>query len=530
MSTSGSLRFWLGALVLVAACGSGAAKTTDAAAGGATGPGGATASGGTSSTGGATASGGIVATGGVAATGGITATGGVSSTSGAIGAGGKSGSGGSVAAGTGGQNTTAGTGGGGASSAGGASVTGGKGGSGGSTTGGTGGTGIVDGGGVDAPMTTAAACSGAVHSTAAAGSAQPSVALTVPSGFTLTTIAKVAQARELAALPNGDLLVATNGTSAYLVPNADGAGGPGTPVVFTTPGETAAQGIAFNASSCTIYLSSQHDIYAMRYVDAQQSAGSGTPIATVRNGNISPNRPSGDTDNHTSTSVAFASGALYAGVGSSCNACVETDPTRASIQRMDPSGANMATRATRFRNAIALAPNPATGTLWAGGAGQDNLPEGHPYEFFDAVTLHLGVADYGWPSCEENHVAYTTGADCTATVAPLVEMPAYSTIIGAVFYPSGQTGAHAFPASYKGGLFLTAHGSWHTNSDGTYVARPQVVYVPMNGDAPQYGRRLVGPHQAMDPVRRWFPAQRREDACRASHGHRRGRPREPLHR
>ena len=311
------------------------------------------------------------------------------------------------------------------------------------------------------------------------------MALTVPTGFTLTTIAQIANARELAALPNGDLLVATNGTAVYLVPNADATSAPGTPVVFTTPGETPAQGISFDALSCTIYLSSQHNIYAMAYVDAQQSAVSGTPIATVRNGDLAPNRPSGDTDDHTSTSVAFAGGALYAGVGSSCNACVESDPTRASIQQMDPGGANMTTRATRFRNAIALTPNPATGTLWAGGAGQDNLAEGHPYEFFDAVTLHSGVADYGWPSCEENHVAYTTGAACAATVAPLIEMPAYSTIIGAAFYPSGQTGAYAFPTSYKGGLFLTAHGAWHTNPDSTYVSSPQVVYVPMNGDAPQ---------------------------------------------
>ena len=336
-----------------------------------------------------------------------------------------------------------------------------------------------------------------MHSTATAGSAQPSVALTVPGGFTLTTIAKLAKARELVALPNGDLLVATNGTAVYLVPNADATVAPGAPVVFTTPGETPAQGIAFDASSCTIYLSSQHNIYAMAYADAQQSAVTGTPIANVRSGSIAPNRPAGDTDNHTSTSLAFSSGGLYAGVGSSCNACVETDPTRASIQRMDPSGANMTTRATRYRNAIALTSNPATGTLWAGGAGQDGLPEGHPYEFIDAVTLHSGVADYGWPVCEENHVAYTVGADCSATVAPLIEMPAYSSIIGAVFYPSGQTGVHAFPTPYKGGLFLTAHGSWHKKADGTYFSPPQVVYVPMNGDAPQT------PVDWSDPTKQW---------------------------
>jgi glucose/arabinose dehydrogenase len=329
------------------------------------------------------------------------------------------------------------------------------------------------------------------------GSAQPVTPLTVPSGFTITTITKAPSARQLAALPNGDLLVATTGSYLYLVPNADAQVPPGPLLIFTTTGEGSAQGVAFDQASCTIFVSAQHNIYAIPYADAQLTSTAGTLIASVRSGAVSPNRPSGDTDNHVTTSVAVAGGALYAGVGSSCNACVETDPTRASIQRMDLSGANMATRATRFRNGIALAANPATGTLWAGGAGQDSLPAGHPYEFFDAVTLHAGVADYGWPDCEENHVAYAAGASCSATVAPLVELPAYSTIIGAAFYPTGQQGPYAFPAAYRGGLFLTAHGSWHTNPDGTYAAAPQVVFVAMNGDAPKTAVDWS------DPTRQW---------------------------
>jgi hypothetical protein len=32
-------------------------------------------------------------------------------------------------------------------------------------------------------------------------------------------------------------------------------------------------------------------------------------------------------------------------------------------------------------DAIALTTNPTTGTVWAGVAGQDSLPSGHPYEF-----------------------------------------------------------------------------------------------------------------------------------------------------
>jgi glucose/arabinose dehydrogenase len=337
------------------------------------------------------------------------------------------------------------------------------------------------------------ACSGSVHSTSAPATGLPQApAITVPTGFALEVIASVPSARELAALPNGDLLVATNGNSVYLVPNAEGA--PGAAVVFATPPETPAQGIVFVPSSCAIYLGSQHSIYAMSYVDGQQTGTIGAAVASVRTGSISPNRPAGDTDNHTSTSVGFAGGTVYAGVGSSCNACVETDPTRASIQALGAGGATT-TRATRMRNPIALATNPATGTLWAGGAGQDDLAQGHPYEYFDAVSLHSGVADYGWPVCEEDHVAYGD-AGCGSTVVPLIELPAYSTIIGATFYPSKGAGTYAFPAMYRGGLFLTAHGSWH-QLDDKYAAALLVAYVPMQGDAPQT------PVNWSDPTAQW---------------------------
>ena len=43
--------------------------------------------------------------------------------------------------------------------------------------------------------------------------------------------------------------------------------------------------------------------------------------------------------------------------------------------------------------------------------------------------------------------AYAAGADCSKTVAPLVELPAYSTIIGATFYPAQPRGTFAFPAA-----------------------------------------------------------------------------------
>jgi glucose/arabinose dehydrogenase len=122
--------------------------------------------------------------------------------------------------------------------------------------------------------------------------------------------------------------------------------------------------------------------------------------------------------------------------------------------------------------------------VWVGDAGQDDLPFGHPYEFLDDLSSHSGDADYGWPECEENRHAYVQGADCSKTVEPLVELPAYSTIIGATFYPADQKGHYAFAAPYRGGLFVAAHGSWHRGHGGCNAEPPRVVFVAMHGDRP----------------------------------------------
>ena len=339
-----------------------------------------------------------------------------------------------------------------------------------------------------APLVIPAACNGSVASANTPNNSPPTAPSQIQpiAGFDLEAIATVSGGpRELVALPNGDLLVATNGTDVDLITNADNIAStaPSAPTVFATFSAAPAQGITYDPTTCTIYVGTEYGIYALPYTDGQKTATPGTPIATLRS--VPPAAGHND-DIHHSTSVAVVpNGKLYAGVGSDCNACVEVDPTRATIQEMDLDGGNMTTKATRMRNAIGLAVNPASGSLWAGGAGQDYLPPGHPWEYFDGVTLHGGEADYGWPACEEDHKAYMDGAVCTSTVAPLVELPAYSTIIGAAFYPTTLTGPYVFPTEFQGGVFITAHGSWHQSStNGPWDAAPRVVYVAMNGDAP----------------------------------------------
>jgi glucose/arabinose dehydrogenase len=299
--------------------------------------------------------------------------------------------------------------------------------------------------------------------------AQSGGGLTVPPGFTIERIATVPGARELAVAPNGDLFVGASGDAVDVVANAQGT--PAAPKVYVRLDDRPVAGIAIAGDR--MFLGTQFGVYEVPYRDGDRS-----PPAQPRK--IASVRTSGIASDHYTTTVAVSGEHLYASVGASCNNCQpELDATRATIQQMDPDGGGMAPKATHIRNAIALAVNPETGTLWAGVAGQDELAHGHPYEVFDPVTLHAGVADYGWPYCYENHRA--VGAhDCSAQVVPRVVFPAYATPIGAAFYPEHPTGPHAFPESYRGGAFVTLHGSWHQPP-----VPPRVAFVPLNGDTPR---------------------------------------------
>jgi glucose/arabinose dehydrogenase len=302
-------------------------------------------------------------------------------------------------------------------------------------------------------------------------------------------------ARELAALPHGDLLVAHD-REITIVPGADGPGHPGAPKTFVTLPDSHSAGLALGPDGA-IYAATNSAVWRIAYHDGAQSGAQPQLVARVRQGPVAPRS---DGDVHVTTSVAVSATTMYIGVGSSCNACTEADPTRASIQEVPIGGGTMTTRATRIRNAIALTIDPETGHLWAAGAGQDALPYGHPYEFADDVSAHGGVADYGWPACEENHKLYNPlhvdpPPSCDSIAIPLVEFPAYATHIGLVFYPRTQTGAYAFPEHFRGGLFVDGHGSWHCCPSTV----PRVAFVPMHGDLPA---KTVDWN---DPTTQWEP-------------------------
>ncbi len=289
--------------------------------------------------------------------------------------------------------------------------------------------------------------------------------LTVPRGFAIEKIASVPGARELAVAPNGDLFVGTNGEAIYVVPDAEKNAGE--PRRFASFDDHPMAGVFLDGD--TLYAGGQLGVYRIAYRTGDREAR-GTPqkIATVRPGGAR---------GHSTTTVAVVKGVLYASVGSSCNACQETDPTRATVQAMSPDGKNMHPRAVDIRNAIALAVEP-NGELWAGVAGRDDLEHGHPYEIFDDVTSHAGTPDYGWMKCYDDHKPIG-GASCANVTLPKVVFPAYDTPIGAAFYPADPKGPYAFPAPYRGGAFVALHGSWHQPP-----VAPRVAFVAFKDGQP----------------------------------------------
>ncbi len=95
---------------------------------------------------------------------------------------------------------------------------------------------------------------------------------------------------------------------------------------------------------------------------------------------------------HLTRSLAFSAGKLYVSVGSSCNACIEHEPVRASILQMNPDGSQQLIFASGLRNSVGI--GFIGNSLWATGMGRDLIGPDKPEDLFQEIKQ--GV-NYGWP-------------------------------------------------------------------------------------------------------------------------------------
>ena len=95
---------------------------------------------------------------------------------------------------------------------------------------------------------------------------------------------------------------------------------------------------------------------------------------------------------HLTRSLAQHNGKIYVSVGSSCNACIEKEDVRATIQEMNPDGTGQRIYASGVRNAVGI--KWIGNELWATFMGRDLLGPDKPEDLFGKIE---GGKFYGWP-------------------------------------------------------------------------------------------------------------------------------------
>ena len=188
------------------------------------------------------------------------------------------------------------------------------------------------------------------------------------------------------------------------------------------------------------------------------------------------NLPSGA--DHVSRTIGFSlTGQMYVSVGSSCNACQESDSRRAAIVEYDANGTLAGVFADGLRNAVGFVFHPDTGEIWATENGRDYLGDDLPP---DEINIVRAGRDYGWPYCYGKRVPdpqYNNTGRCSATEESLHDMQAHSAPLGLRFIDSPQ-----FPAEWQGDLLVAFHGSWNRSVPTGY----KIVRLEVEGD------RIVG--------------------------------------
>ncbi|HYG07104.1 MAG TPA: YbhB/YbcL family Raf kinase inhibitor-like protein [Stenotrophomonas sp.] len=197
-----------------------------------------------------------------------------------------------------------------------------------------------------------------------------------------------------------------------------------------------------------------------------------------------------DGGQHPNRTLAFGpDGMLYISVGSSCNACNETNPEHATLLRATPDGKSRTIFASGLRNTIGFAWDPATGELWGMDHGMDYLGDDiQPEELNHLVK----GKQYGWPHIwgkdgvnpQSTPPGGLSKAQWAAISEPMVlGYTAHAAPMQMVFY-SGS----AFPREYRGDAFVTMRGSWNRKPASGY----EVVRVRFDGGKPVAFEPFVG--------------------------------------
>lgn len=303
---------------------------------------------------------------------------------------------------------------------------------------------------------------------------EPEKAIRLPPGFKAQVFAKLAGAggdyflgpRFMAFGPDGHLYLSTgmdNQVLMFVDQNKDGVADA---VLKVADQLNAPQGLAFVDGQ--LLVANQDSV-----VKLEKNAQGQWPAAK-----IIPLIQGLATGGHTLKTLKLGpDDHLYLNIGSSCNVCVEINPTRATIERYTKDGRAAgalatlgrhkpsATWAKGLRNAQGFTWHPVTGEMFATNNGADmrsatkggQVDDSLPPEHLNKIVPH---GHYGWPYCWGNQFTdpklSAEAGFCKTTKAPEVMLDAHSTPLGISFLDKTN-----FPDEYKTDAIIALHGSWN---------------------------------------------------------------------
>ena len=345
----------------------------------------------------------------------------------------------------------------------------------------------------------------------------------LPSGFCASVFAdNLGHARHLAVAPNGTVYVNTWSSKYTEMKNAPGgfvvalrdADRDGHAEVIERFGSVHEEGkpgggtgIAVHNGALYVEVDDKIVRYQLGSDAAVPASGAETIIEKLPTQGNHPMHPFAITTD----------GALFVNSGSPTNSCQEKDRALESPGRRpcpelashsgiwryeaNKTGQTFSTKerfATGTRNIVGLAIQPGDNALYAAMHGRDQLDSNWPKLYTAAqnndlpAELFTRIArgdDFGWPYCyfdatQRKHVlAPEYGGDggsaqgeCANKKLPDLTFPAHWAPEAVVFY----TGT-VFPEQYKGGAFVSFHGSWNR---APMQAGYLVAFVPFNAGKP----------------------------------------------
>jgi glucose/arabinose dehydrogenase len=175
-----------------------------------------------------------------------------------------------------------------------------------------------------------------------------------------------------------------------------------------------------------------------------------------------------DGGQHPNRTLAFGpDGLLYLSVGSSCNACDESNPEHATMLQVRLADGNGKAQRRIFakglRNTIGFGWHPVTREFWGMDHGSDWRGNDIPPEELNHI---LEGRHYGWPWCygrqqldelmTKDPEGMTQEELCAKSEPSTLEYQAHSSPLQMVFYDRDQ-----FPPEYRNDAFVTMRGSWN---------------------------------------------------------------------